>query len=171
MPFAGILLRVSAAFALSYACGATALASTPAPIWGDLAAINVLCLVRSDAGVDQGPLHDRICTKVRDMAAKGAPAAVRIIAPGDPALLAPDSVTLLVHVSVQPASPRPLAAFSIRPFRNAPDQAQMIFAAAPRAAPLGHPAGGTQELEAALRAALSETLPWFSAPAGPRPIR
>jgi hypothetical protein len=47
----------------------------------------------------------------------------------------------------------------------------MLFAAAPRAVPLAGQAAPTKELEAALDAALSETLPWLSRPAAARPIR
>lgn len=163
MRFRGLSARVCAAFAL-LSLTAPALASTPAPIWRDVARVNILCLVRTAGGLDQGALNDRICTSARDMAANGSPAPVRIIVPGDPAVLAPDSVTLLVHASQDGA--RRLLAFSIRPFRNSGGESQMLFAAAPRAVPLDDSRAGRSELEAALRAALSETLPWLSAPAG-----
>lgn len=140
-------------------------ASTPALIWRNMARINVLCLVQTDSGVETGALHDRICNSVRDTAARGAPAPVGIIALGDPAVLSPDSLTLLVQASAR----RGLLAFSIRPYRTS--EAPMLFTAAPRAVPLAASGGATKELEAALDAALSETLPWLSRPAGARPIR
>lgn len=140
-------------------------ASTPALIWQNLARVNVLCLVQTEAGVESGALHDRICNSVRDSAAVGSPAPVGIIATGDPAVLSPDSVTLLVQASAR----RGLLAFSIRPYRNSGEP--MLFTAAPRAVPLAGPSGRAPELEAALGAALSETLPWLSRPAGARPIR
>ena len=177
MQIRGLSLRAAAALAFLSACGSSpvisepAAATTPPLMWQQVTGINVLCLVRTDAGVDQGPLHDLVCKKVRDMAAEGSPAPVRIIASGDPAVLSPDNVTLLVHASVQGASGRRLLAFTIRPFRNSADQGQMLFAAVPRAVPLGNSPGNSPELEAALRAALSETLPWLTAPAGHRPIR
>ena len=175
MQILGSLGRACAALVLLSACGgepvtsAAAEASTPAPIWSDIARVNVLCLVRTESGVDTGALHDSLCGTVRDSAAAGAPAPVRIIAPGDPAVLSPDSVTLLVHASVQAGSPGRQLVFSIRPWRNS--DASMLFAAAPRAVPLAGAAGRNPELEAALGAALSETLPWLSRPAGARPIR
>jgi hypothetical protein len=144
---------------------APAAASTPALIWRDVAQVNVLCLVQTEAGVDRGALNDRLCKSVRDAAASGSPAPVAIIAPGDPAVLSPDSVTLLVQASVDGG----LLAFSIRPYRNSGEP--MLFAAAPRAIPLAGSAARTKEFEAALGAALSETLPWLSRPAGARPIR
>ncbi len=137
----------------------------PALIWRDVARVNVLCLVQTDSGVERGALHNRICNSVRDAAAAGSPAPVGIIAPGDPAVLSPDSVTLLVQASAQ----RGLLAFSVRPYRNSGEP--MLFTAAPRALPLADAAGKAQKLEAALGAALSETLPWLSRPAGARPIR
>lgn len=164
-------MRGCAALALLTACGgapvatAPALASTPALIWQDVTRVNVVCLVQTDAGVARGELHDRICNSVRDAATVGSPAPVAIIALGDPAVLSPDSVTLLVQASVQ----RGLLAFSIRPYRNS--GAPMLFTAAPRAVPLAASAGSANEIEAALDAALSETLPWLSRPAGARPIR
>ena len=91
-----------------------------------------------------------------------SPAPVRIIAPGDPAVLSPDSVTLLVQASARGG----LLAFSIRPYRASNEA--MLFTAAPGAVPLAGPA---KDLEAALGAALSETLPWLNRPAGARPIR
>lgn len=170
MRFSGSFRRASAALAALTVCsGATiaipAEASTPAPIWKDVARVNVLCLVQTDSGIENGALHQRICNTVRDAAAAGSPAPVGIIALGDPAVLAPDSVTLLVQASAQ----RGLLAFSIRPYRN--NDAPMLFAAAPRAVPLAASAGRAKILDAELGAALSETLPWLSRPAGARPIR
>ncbi|HEX8625767.1 MAG TPA: hypothetical protein VF782_11905 [Allosphingosinicella sp.] len=165
MKFVGSIARACAALVLLSACGAAAEAATPASIWRDVARVNVLCLVQTDSGVDTGTLHNRICNSVRDAAAAGSPAPVGIIAVGDPAVLSPNSVTLLVQASAQ----RGLLAFSIRPYRNSGEA--MLFTAAPRAVPLAGAAGQAKEFEAALGAALSETLPWLSRPAGARPIR
>jgi hypothetical protein len=170
MRFSGSVGRVSAALVALTLCGAapvtaTVEASTPALIWSDLVRVNVLCLVQTEAGVETGALHNRICNSVRDTAAHGSPAPVGIIAIGDPAVLSPDSVTLLVQASARQG----LLAFSIRPYRS--NDAQMLFTAAPRAVPLAGSAGSAKQLEAALGAALSETLPWLSRPAGARPIR
>lgn len=170
MRFSGTVGRVSAALVALAALGGAPIAapvhsSTPAPVWQDISRVNVLCLVQTEAGVETGKLHNRICNGVRDAAAAGAPAPVGIIAIGDPAVLSPDSVTLLVQASARNG----LLAFSIRPYRSA--QEAMLFTAAPRAVPLAGAAGQAREFEAALGAALSETLPWLSRPAGARPIR
>lgn len=91
---------------------------------------------------------------------------VRATGPGDPALLAPDTMTLLVHASVQRSAAGDLLALAIRPFRNSGEPNGLLFAAAPRAVLLADEAA----LDAALRGALSETLPWLARSAGPRPI-
>jgi hypothetical protein len=175
MLFPKSIARACAALALLSACGAgpvaaaPAEASTPALIWRDVARVNVLCLVQTDSGVDQGPLRDRVCDDVSKAAAAGSPVPVATISPGDPAVLAPDSVTLLVHASLDRSAGRPLLIFTIRPFRASAEP--LLFTAAPRAAPLADPARPAPEFEAALRAALSETLPWQARPAGTRPIR
>ena len=161
-------MRACAALVLASACGSAAVASTPAPIWSGVARVNVLCLVQTETGVDRGTLHNRICNGVRDAASAGSPAPVQVIALGDPAMLSPDSVTLLVQASAQGKSGDRLLAFSIRPYRSQSEA--LLFTAAPRAVPLAG-AGPAAEFEAALGAALSETLPWLSRPAGARPIR
>ena len=163
MQFVGSFARACTALVLLSACGAEA--STPPAIWRDIARVNVLCLVQTDNGVERGALHDRICNGVRDAAAAGAPAPVGIIAAGDPAVLAPGNVTLLVQASARGG----LLAFTIRPYRNSGEA--MLFTAAPRAVPLARAARPAKEFEAALGAALSETLPWLSRPAGARLIR
>lgn len=162
-------LVLLSAFGAGLATTAPAQASTPSLLWRNIARVNVLCLVQTDAGVDNGRLHDSLCRRVRDAAAIGAPAPVQIIATGDPAVLSPDSVTLLVHGSVQGASTGRQLVFSIRPYRNSGEP--MLFTAAPRAVSLSGPAGRNSEFEAALGAVLSETLPWLNRPAGARPIR
>lgn len=171
MQFVGSFGRACAVLVLLSACGGSVVttdraeASTPPLIWSDVARVNVLCLVQTERGVDHGALNDRICSKVRDRAAAGSPAPVGIIAMGDPAVLAPDNVTLLVQASVRSG----LLAFSIRPYRN--NGEPMLFTAAPRAVSAATEAGQAREFEVALGAALSETLPWLSRPAGARPIR
>ena len=145
-----------------------AAASTPPLIWQQVERVGILCLVASDDS-DRDRLQAELCAKVRKIAAEKAPMPVDTIGPGDPAVLRPQTVTLLVHASVQDDSPSPLLAFTIRPFRNASDP--MLFAAAPRAVALGGGRGSEARVESALRAALAETLPWLAAPAGPRPIR
>ena len=83
---------------------------------------------------------------------------------GDPAVLASDAVTLLVHASVTRRGPDRLIAFSVRPYRTSTEQASVLFGAVPRAAKIGTSGVASKELDEALRAALSETLPWRAEP-------
>src|SRR5688500_13699448 len=102
------VLRALAAVAL--ACPAAGVAqtnpveaATPPLIWQNVAAVRVLCLVVTDRGVERDRLTAGICDRVRELAAAGAPHPVSIIELGDPAVLASNSVTLLVHVTITPA--------------------------------------------------------------------
>jgi hypothetical protein len=161
--------RACATLALLCAAGlapSAAAASTPSPFWQGVTRVQILCLVRTEAGVDTGPLHDRLCGRVAELAGEGAPAPVASLAPGDPKVLAADAVTILVHFNAERTAAGPLLALSLRPYRASADAGGLLFSAAPRAVPLADSAA----LDAALHAALSETLPWQNRPAGPRPI-
>lgn len=138
-------------------------------LWQGAERIGVQCLVQVDGAVDQ-PGAARLCERARAIAAEGAPAPVEIVAPGDPAILDRGTVTLLLHVSIESHDGRGLAALSLRPFRNAPEAAQ-LFGAAPRAVRLAAGADLVAALEPPLAAALNETLPWRAAPPAPRPIQ
>lgn len=123
-----------------------------------------MCLGATDRGVDS-ELAAAICAHARTLAAQGAPVPVDILPLGDPRIFATDSLTLLIHVSVQGR----LAALSVRPFRNA-DDALLLFTAAPRATAMPASGAPADALAADLRAALAETLPWLSGPPTARPI-
>ena len=139
-------------------------------LWQGVERLNLLCLVSGDSGVDTA-LQDSICEAARSLASVGAPMPVAIIAQGDPAVLAPASVTLLIHGSVHTDSGERLLAFHLRPYRASADDSGLLFGAAPRAVRLQAGDADRRALEEALRAALAETLPWLARPAGPRPIR
>ena len=86
---------------------------------------------------------------------------------GDPAILAPGAVTLLVHASIRPATGDRLLAFTIRPYRVSANQSGPFFGSAPRAIAMTDPAA----LDDALTEALSETLPWRPKLDGSRPLQ
>lgn len=147
----------------------TASAATPSLMWRDVAKVQIQCLVPPvDAAARS--FQTSMCTRVRALVAKGAPVPVAVIMQGDPAVLAPRAVTLLVHASLQPAAKGRLAAFAIRPYRVSTDQNSVLFGAAPRAATIPASAAGSPALDAALNAALSEIVPWLVRPQGTRPI-
>ena len=137
----------------------TATAGLPA-LWRDIASVGVTCLIHTPRGVDTGVLHDQLCAAVRAQAARGAPVPVAAAAPGG-AALAPGRVTLLVQGGVSEVRGAAVLALSIRAYRNG-NEAGQLFAAPPRAVPLGDRAA----LEAAIRALLADTLPWQTAAQG-----
>lgn len=163
--------RAFAALGLLCVAGAAPLgpaaAATPPLLWQKVARVQLLCLVRTPAGVETGRLHERICGRAARFAAEGAPAPVSQVRLGDPLVLDADAVTILVHANVESGRSGPLLALSLRPFRASAEAGSLLFAAAPRAVPLADEAA----LDAALRGALAETLPWLGRPAGPRSIR
>ena len=131
---------------------AAALAQAPAPLWRDVTRLGVVCLVNTDSGVDTGALHRRLCERVRVIAANGSPIPVALLNMGDPSILSPKQVTLLVHAST--TGGRGMAV-TLRPYRNSGEPG-LLFAAEPRVVP----AEATDALDAALTAQLDQTLPW-----------
>ena len=147
--------------------GAPATASTPVLAWDGAKRLGVQCLVDPDRLPDRRRLQAALCERVRTLAADKAPIPVVLLAPGDPGLIAADTAVLLLHGNVQSAdapSPAgksgPLLIFSLRVFRATAAPSE-LFGAAPRAtAPPPSP-----QFDAAVNAALAETLPWRSRPA------
>lgn len=166
MGFQARLLRAFCALAPLPLAGAAPLtvapvqASTPPLIWQQAEAIRVLCVVGPATRSDSRPLQEELCDTVRTLAADRAPVPVSRLAFGDPAVLEPGTVTLLVHASVQNDGDRRLVALDLRPFRPGGDHNAMLFGAAPRAFRIPGSGPGGDKLEAALAAALAETLPW-----------
>jgi hypothetical protein len=142
---------------------APAQAASPLLTWQQAASVQVLCLVGPRTRADADKLQEEICETVGELAAKGAPLPVRRIAFGDPAVLEPGTLTLLVHASVQSDGGQRLVALDVRPFRPGGDHNAILFGAAPRAVRIPGSGPGGDKLEAALAAALAETLPWRQA--------
>ena len=162
------LLRAFCVLALLGAASVTAVpaeAATQPLIWQQAGALRILCVVApppagSDVRAAQGDLEKELCDIVRALAADGAPVPVSKIGFGDPAVLEPGTVTLLVHASVQDDGGQRLVALDVRPFRPGGDHNAILFGAAPRAFRLPASGPGGAKLEAAVAAALAETLPW-----------
>jgi hypothetical protein len=145
--------------------GEPARASTPVLAWDGAKRLGVQCLVDPDRLPDRRARQAALCQRLRTLAADKAPIPVVVLAPGDPALIAADTAVLLLHANVQPggADGRSLLVFSLRIFRATAAPSE-LFGAPPRAVAL--PAGAASpQLDAALTAALAETLPWRSRPA------
>ncbi|WP_422183385.1 hypothetical protein [Caulobacter sp.] len=145
-------------------CGGSATASTPALLWDGAERLGVQCLVDPDRLPDRRRLQATLCERVRVMAADKAPIPVVLLAPGDPGLIAADTAVLLFHANVQPGDGEavPLLVFSLRAFRATAAPSE-LFGAAPRATALPTGAAGPR-FDAALNAALAQTLPWRSRP-------
>jgi hypothetical protein len=145
--------------------GGSATASTPALLWDGAKRLGVQCLVDPDRLPERRQRQAALCERVRVLAADKAPIPVVLLAPGDPGMIAADTAVLLFHANVQPADGKagPLLVFSLRAFRATAAPSE-LFGAAPRATALPTGALGPQ-FDAALNAALAETLPWRSRPA------
>jgi hypothetical protein len=167
------LLRAFCALALLPFLGASPLtltpaqASTPPLMWQQAGALRVLCLVAPSTRLDEVDKTDRLqeelCNVVRTLASQGAPVPVSRVGFGDPAVLEPGTVTLLVHASVQTDGDQRLVALNVRPFRPGGDHNAILFGATPRAVRIPRTGAGGNKLEAAVTAALAETLPWRQA--------
>jgi len=144
-------------------------AATPSLFWSGVKSVSVVCLVQTRIASAQD-MTGTLCKRVRELASSGAPGPVRIIELGDKALVAPDNVTLLVHASVDEAPGGRAVAFTIRPYRALGGQDEILFGSSPRIAAVDGRTTGAS-LDAALTAALAETVPW-RAPAEPvgRPL-
>ena len=143
---------------------------TPALIWRDASAVGVQCVVASDRPRERQRLETALCARVRALASAGAPAPVRAVPIGDPAILAPGAVTLLVHGAVQALAGRRVMAYTIRPFRVSGDQDSVLYGAAPRAVALSAAGEPDSALDTSLRDALADVLPWQVMPASPRAL-
>ncbi|MFL6846578.1 MAG: hypothetical protein ACJ8ER_17065 [Allosphingosinicella sp.] len=139
-------------------------ATTQPLIWQQTATVRILCTIAPPAGGDVRAVHNdlekELCATVGRLAADGAPVPVSAVPFGDPAILQPGTVTLLVHASVESDGGERLLALDIRPFRPGGDHEAILFGAAPRAVRLPASGPGGDKLEAAVAAALAETLPW-----------
>jgi hypothetical protein len=146
--------------------GGETAASTPVLAWDGARRLGVQCLVDPDRTPDRRRLQAVLCERVRTLAADKAPIPVALLTPGDPGLIAADTAVLLFHANLQPSQAQggPLLVFNLRVFRATAAPSE-LFGAAPRATAL--PTGSTQpdrQFDAAVNAALAETLPWRSQP-------
>lgn len=148
---------------------AAAHSATPTLLWRDAKRVVVQCLVQPTSSGNLA-LQQALCGRVRAMAARGAPLPISTIGAGDPAVLAPGTVALLVHASVEPGASGRLLAFSLRPYRASGGQADILFGAAPRAVILPRAGATGPAVDAAISAALADTLPWQGVRRGPRRI-
>jgi hypothetical protein len=135
----------------------------PPLAWQNARKLQILCVVSTDRLGEREPLEAQLCARTRALAAQDAPVTVQPLAFGDPALIDPANITLLVHASVQQAGAERLLVFTVRAYRAGGVETDILFGAAPRAITLSDAEAFAPALDAALGAALSETLPWREA--------
>ena len=164
MRFSASIARACAALALfAVSCaepvtGAPAAAATPSLLWANARSLVVICLVQSATTPDAAAVQQSLCTRVSDLAGRGSPFPVKVVEAGDPALVAADTVALLIHASVERTTRGRVVAFTLRPHR-ASDGDEILFGTSPRAVELVSP-DPDRALDSALREALSDILPW-----------
>jgi len=135
-----------------------AAASTPSLAFDGARLLGVQCLLDPDHLANRRGLQAALCARVQVLATDGAPIPVTVLAPGDPRLIAADSLVLLVHAAVQGEGRDALLVFSARSFRATAAPSE-LFGARPRAVAMA-PNARSAAIDAALTAALAETLPW-----------
>ena len=158
-------MSVSAALCALAGTAGAAEAARPPLAWQQAKKLQILCVLVSH-DKDRIPLQAKLCEQVRTLAAANAALPVETIAIGDPAVLATDAVTLLVHASLRRGAGGRLLAFNLRPYRPSAEATDVLFGAAPRAVLLSD----APALGAAIEEALGETLPWRNTLGGSRPL-
>jgi hypothetical protein len=143
---------------------AAADAATPSLLWTGAKRIAVNCLVQSLSAGETAKFEKALCEEVRVLAARQAPLPVARVEQGDPALISPDTVTLLVHASIQRTASGRTFVFTIRPYRPSGGDAEVFFGTAPQAVELASAelasAAISPALKASLGAAVADILPW-----------
>lgn len=139
-------------------------ATTPSLDWQGVERVHVLCLVDAKT-IDDKRLEPVLCERVRALAAEGASVPVTTIGFGDPRLIEPGAMALLVHGAVRREPGETTLLFTMRTQRGGVGAERTFFGAAPRAVRLP-PEGVTGAVDASLRSALADTLPWSARPAG-----
>jgi hypothetical protein len=157
------LLALSASAGVPVTGGPAAFAATPPLAWQQVQTLYIQCLVATDRIGERETLQDDLCRRIERAAAKSAPVPVQAIGFGEPAVIDPANATLLVHAAVQQVGRSRLLLFSIRPYRAGGVENDIFFGAQPRAVSLSDGADFSAALDAAIAAAVSETLPWQAA--------
>lgn len=112
------------------------------------------------AAIDTRELEKQLCARVRDLAARGAPMAVKVSSAGSTDLVKANTLTLVVHASVKVVARQRTVVFTVRPVRPSLDATEILYGAAPRATVIGAASISSPQLDAELSAALAEVLPW-----------
>ena len=133
----------------------------------DLDKLQVLCLVQSDEVLADAALSQALCDEVAKAAEANSPIPVEIIATGDPQVVQPRRLTVLVHAAIDDSGGERRLALTMRPYRPAVAGSDVLFGAMPRIVDWDDEGAR----ESTIAAALDEILPWRETPGQVRPLK
>ena len=131
----------------------------PPPSVLSLERVQVLCVLSADGRFDRLQLQSSLCDAAVKVARQDATMPVQMIGVGDPNLLDPTAISLLVHASITTVAGQPVLVIATRPYRARPEQTD-IFGPAPVAVPIGDDFEAAAE--SAMRTLIPPLLPWRS---------
>lgn len=132
----------------------------------DLEKLQILCLVQTDGVLAETDISQSLCESVAKAAGSDSPIPVEIIAIGDPQVVKPRRLTVLVHAAIDNSERKRRLALTMRPYRPAAAGSDVLFGAMPRI--VAWDDEGARERTIA--AALDEILPWRGTPGQVRPL-
>lgn len=114
--------------------------------------VQLLCVLSAEGRFDRLQLQSTLCDAAVAEARPGATLPVEMIGTGDPRLLDPAAMSLLVQAAITTIADQPVLVVAARPYRTGPEPTE-IFGPAPVAIPVG------DNFEAAARTALHTLIP------------
>jgi hypothetical protein len=157
--------------ALAAVAAAPAMASTADRSWIGVEKILVLAQLTPAIQTTPNIQTETLCRKVATIAAAGAPVPVECAQLGDPALQSGRTAVLSIQAAITDAVPgQKLLLFTIK--RNAEgglEPAPIYFGSTPRAVALPQAGDPNLAIDGAIRASLSEILPWLNLDQGELP--
>lgn len=128
-------------------------AMNPPLAYSNIERLQILCLLQSDGMLASADDNQRLCSKVAKEAGSDVDLEVSVIRTGDPQVVAPGRLTLLVHGALDQSG---RIALTIRPYRPAATGSEVLFGSMPRVAAFAD----DDSLEEAISDSLDEVLPW-----------
>ena len=133
----------------------------------DLDKLQILCLVQTAGVLADADTSQSLCESVAKAAEADSPIPVETIAIGDPQVVQPRRLTVLVHAAIDDTGGERRLALTMRPYRPAAAGSDVLFGAMPRI--VAWDDEGARERTIA--AALDEILPWRGTPGQVRPLK
>lgn len=118
--------------------------------------VQILCLLSADGRFDRLQLQSDLCQAAAVATRQSSDSPVEVIGIGDPKLLDPTALTLLVHASLGQIKDQPVITLAIRTFQARAEQGD-IFGPPPMTMPFQH--GIDETIGSALAAALQPLVP------------